>query len=74
MLWAGGFRPAFSWIDYPIFDELGFPRAARGVTDIPGLAFVGLPWLHTRKSPLLLGVGDDAAHVASAVADHLATT
>ena len=73
VLWAGGFRPAFSWIDLPIFDELGFPRAARGVTDIPGLAFVGLPWLHTRKSPLLLGVGDDAAHVASAVADHLAT-
>ncbi len=64
VLWAGGFRPAFSWIDLPIFDELGFPRAARGVTDIPGLAFVGLPWLHKRKSPLLLGVGDDAAHVA----------
>ena len=72
VLWAGGFRPAFSWIDLPIFDELGFPRAARGVTDIPGLAFVGLPWLHKRKSPLLLGVGDDAAHVASAIADHLA--
>ena len=71
VLWAGGFRPAFSWIDLPIFDELGFPRAARGITDIPGLTFVGLPWLHKRKSPLLLGVGDDAAHVASAVADHL---
>jgi len=71
VIWAGGFRPAFSWIDLPIFDELGFPRAARGVTDLPGLAFVGLPWLHKRKSPLLLGVGDDAAHVASAVADHL---
>jgi putative flavoprotein involved in K+ transport len=73
VLWAGGFRPDFSWIDFPIFDELGFPHAARGVSDVPGLAFVGLPWLHTRKSPLLLGVGDDAAHVASAVADHLAT-
>ena len=71
VLWAGGFRPAFSWIDLPIFDELGFPRATRGVTDVPGLAFVGLPWLHKRKSPLLLGVGDDAAHVADAVAAHL---
>ena len=72
VLWAGGFRPAFSWIDVPIFDELGFPRARRGVTDVPGLGFVGLPWLHTRKSPLLLGVGDDAAHVAATVATHLA--
>jgi putative flavoprotein involved in K+ transport len=71
VLWAGGFRPAFSWIDLPIFDELGFPRATRGVTDVPGLAFVGLPWLYKRKSPLLLGVGDDAAHVADAVAAHL---
>ena len=71
VLWAGGFRPAFSWIELPIFDELGFPRAARGVTDVAGLAFVGLPWLHTRSSPLLLGVGDDAGHVAGAVAQQL---
>jgi putative flavoprotein involved in K+ transport len=71
VLWAGGFRPAFSWIDLPIFDELGFPLASRGVSDVPGLGFVGLPWLHTRKSPLLLGVGDDAGHVAEAIAAHL---
>jgi putative flavoprotein involved in K+ transport len=73
VLWAGGFRPSFSWIDLPIFDELGFPRATRGVSEIPGLAFVGLPWLHTRKSPLLLGVGEDAAHVAGAIRAHLET-
>jgi putative flavoprotein involved in K+ transport len=73
VLWAGGFRPAFSWIDLPIFDDLGFPRAARGVTDVPGLGFVGLPWLHTRKSPLLLGVGENAEHVAHAMAAHLET-
>jgi putative flavoprotein involved in K+ transport len=74
VLWAGGFRPAFEWIDIPVFDELGFPRARRGVTEISGLCFVGLPWLHTRKSPLLLGVGEDAAHVARAVAAYLGTT
>ena len=73
VLFAGGFRPAFSWIELSVFDELGFPRAERGVTEVPGLEFVGLPWLHTRKSPLLLGVGDDAAHVAGAVATHLET-
>lgn len=71
VLWAGGFRPAFQWIEIPVFDELGFPRATRGRTAIPGLGFVGLPWLHTRKSPLLLGVGDDAGHVADAVAAHI---
>ena len=71
VLWAGGFRPAFSWIELPILDELGFPRATRGVSEVPGLAFVGLPWLYKRKSPLLLGVADDAAHVADAVATQL---
>ena len=73
VLWAGGFRPAFGWIDIAVFDDMGFPRSRRGATEIPGLGFVGLPWLHTRKSPLLLGVGDDAAHVAGAVAAHLET-
>jgi putative flavoprotein involved in K+ transport len=73
VLWAGGFRPAFGWIDIPVFDEMGFPRARRGITEVSGLCFVGLPWLHTRKSPLLLGVGEDAAHVARAIAAHLET-
>jgi putative flavoprotein involved in K+ transport len=73
VLWAGGFRPAFSWIELPIFDDLGFPRAKEGMTDVPGLAFVGLPWLRTRKSPLLLGVGEDAECVAQAIASHLAS-
>ena len=57
VLWAGGYRPAFSWIDLPIFDDLGFPRAERGVTDVPGLAFVGLPWMHTRVAPAPRGGG-----------------
>jgi putative flavoprotein involved in K+ transport len=37
------------------------------VTAVPGLYFVGLPWLHTRKSALLLGVGEDAGHVVSTI-------
>jgi putative flavoprotein involved in K+ transport len=72
IIWANGFRPGFDWIDLPIFDDLGFPRTRRGVTEIPGVAFIGLPWLATRRSSLLLGVGGDAEYVASKVAAHLA--
>ena len=72
IIWANGFRPGFDWIDLPIFDDLGFPRTQRGVTEIPGVAFIGLPWLATRRSSLLLGVGADAEHVVSTVAAHLA--
>jgi putative flavoprotein involved in K+ transport len=49
-------------------DSDGYPVQERGVTDRPGLFFVGLPWLYKQKSGLLFGVGDDAEHIASVIA------
>jgi putative flavoprotein involved in K+ transport len=63
ILWATGFRSDLSWIDLPLTDEQGWPVHRRGVTDFPGLYFVGLHWLHKRKSSLLMGVGEDAEYV-----------
>jgi putative flavoprotein involved in K+ transport len=51
----------------PVFDQTGFPLHRRGVTAAPGLYFLGLPWLHTRKSGLLFGVGEDAAFLAATI-------
>jgi putative flavoprotein involved in K+ transport len=65
ILWSNGYRPDYSWIDAPLFDEYGWPVQRRGVTEVPGLYFLGLHWLHTRRSSLLFGVGDDAEHVVS---------
>jgi putative flavoprotein involved in K+ transport len=65
VLWATGYRPAFGWIELQLFDEFGWPVQRRGVTEAPGLYFLGLHWLHTRRSSLLFGVGDDAQHVVS---------
>jgi putative flavoprotein involved in K+ transport len=59
-------------VKLPVVDEDGFPLQKRGVTEYPGLYFVGLPFLHTIKSGLLSGVGDDAAHVVSAMSSNLA--
>jgi putative flavoprotein involved in K+ transport len=64
IIWATGYSFDFSWVKFPIFDEFGYPMQQRGVTPQPGLYFLGLPWLHTLKSGLLAGVGEDAAHVA----------
>ena len=69
ILWATGYRWDFSWIDLPIFDEWGYPIQDRGVTEYPGLYFVGLHFLHTRKSALLYGVGKDAEHIVDHIAD-----
>ena len=59
-------------VKLPVVDEDGFPLQKRGVTEYPGLYFVGLPFLHTIKSGLLSGVGADAAHVVSAMSSNLA--
>lgn len=65
IIWATGYRFDFSLVKLPVFDEDGYPIQQRGVTGYPGLYFVGLPFLHTMKSGLLFGVGDDAAHIVS---------
>lgn len=69
IIWAVGYDFDFSWIKFPIFDEFGYPVQKRGVTEQPGLYFLGLHWMHTLKSGLFLGVGDDAAHIAGHIAD-----
>lgn len=67
---ACGFRPAYSWIRVPdLVDELGFPVQERGRSiRIDGLYFVGVPWMTSRRSPLFMGVGEDAAMVAAQLA------
>jgi putative flavoprotein involved in K+ transport len=71
VLFAGGFRPHYrSWLPWPeAFDDLGFPIQIDGAsTVVDGLYFVGVPFMRTRKSPLLLGVAEDAAVVAASIA------
>lgn len=69
VIWATGYRPDHSWIDLPVFDTAGRAVHRRGVTDVPGLYFVGLSWQHTRGSALLGWVKDDADFIAAQVAD-----
>jgi putative flavoprotein involved in K+ transport len=64
---ATGYQLDFTWIRLPVLDQLGYPIQQRGVSPIAGLYFVGLEWLYKQKSGLLLGVGEDAAHVRSIV-------
>jgi putative flavoprotein involved in K+ transport len=69
VLWATGYRTDNSWIHLPVFDEQGRLRHRRGVTDIPGLYFLGLTWQHTRGSALIGWVKEDADFIAGKIAD-----
>ena len=70
VIWATGYRPDYSWIDLPIFDENGRLRHRRGVTDVPGLYFLGITWQWTRGSALIGWVNDDAEFIAQEIAAH----
>ena len=63
VLWATGYKLDFNWVELPIFDEWGYPRHERGVTEHRGLYAVGLPWLYSEPSSVFAGVGADAAHI-----------
>lgn len=68
VIWCTGFRPEYSWIDIDVFQDDGYPRHKRGVvTEVPGLYFIGLPWMYRLSSALLGGVGRDAEHIASRI-------
>ena len=68
VIWATGYGFDYSWVHLPVFDGYGFPVQQRGVTRFSGLYFLGMNYLYNRKSGILLGVGEDAAHIADAIA------
>lgn len=67
VVWATGFRLDHSLVELPVFDGAGRVVHRRGVTEVPGLYFLGLPWQHTRGSALLGWVEDDARYLAEAI-------
>jgi putative flavoprotein involved in K+ transport len=67
VVWATGFGVDHAWIDAPTFDADGHLVHRRGVTESPGLYFLGLTWQHTRGSALLGWVKHDAEHIAQQI-------
>jgi putative flavoprotein involved in K+ transport len=67
---ATGYAFDFSWIDVPVLDARGQPVHERGVSAVPGLYFLGLPWLSKMNSSFLVGVGDDARYLAEQIVRH----
>jgi putative flavoprotein involved in K+ transport len=72
VVWCIGFGSDYGWIRAPIFDGRGRPCHNRGVTDVPGLYVVGLPWLYTWGSGRFSGIARDAEYLAELVAGDIA--
>ncbi|HSI10403.1 MAG TPA: MSMEG_0569 family flavin-dependent oxidoreductase [Chthoniobacter sp.] len=67
VIWSAGFRTDYSWVEIPLFDGKGYPVHQRGVTTVPGLYFLGLPWLYTWGSGRFSGIARDAEFLAEYV-------
>jgi putative flavoprotein involved in K+ transport len=73
VVWCIGFAPDFAWLDAPVFNGRGQPAHSRGVTSVPGLYFLGLPWLYTWGSGRFSGVARDALFLAEQIEAREAT-
>lgn len=67
IIWATGYRPNFKWIEGLELDGDSYPKNYRGVSNIDGLYFIGLPWMFTRGSATLGGVSKDASYLANVI-------
>jgi putative flavoprotein involved in K+ transport len=67
VIWTTGYRSDYSWLHIPGVVGGGRVIHRRGVTDVPSLYFLGLPWQHSRGSALLGFVREDAAYLGDRI-------
>jgi putative flavoprotein involved in K+ transport len=72
LIWATGFTADFSWIHLPVLSAEGKPVHQRGISPVHGLYFIGFPWLGSRKSGIIYGIGEDSHYIADAISEQLA--
>ena len=68
IIWSTGYALDYGWLKVDAFDAKGRPDHERGVSKVPGLYFLGLPWLSRRASAFIWGVWTDAEHLAERIA------
>ena len=68
VLWATGFRRSYPWLHLPVLNAAGELDTNRGITAVPGLYALGLPFLRHRASAFIHGVGRDAEDLAPVIA------
>jgi putative flavoprotein involved in K+ transport len=68
IIWATGFAFDFRWLQVGAFDTRRAPVHRRGITEVPGLYVLGLPFLSRRASSFIFGVEQDATRLAEHIA------
>jgi putative flavoprotein involved in K+ transport len=71
VLWATGYKAELSWLEAPVLNQRGRLIHDGGVTRVPGLYLIGMPFLRRRKSTLIDGADADARDLVEHLAAHL---
>lgn len=74
IIWCTGSRPDYSWIEPAVTGDDGWPVEERGVSTVPGLYFLGVPFQYGLTSQLIDGADRDARHVVERIADRVRAT
>lgn len=74
IIWAGGYDWDYSFIRVPVFDNDRFPIQNKGVTNSPGLCFVGLPWMPSERTAFLVGISEGSLSVADYISRSRSST
>jgi putative flavoprotein involved in K+ transport len=74
IVWAGGYRPDYSWLELPVRDHKGMITHDGGIVSAPGVYLMGMQFLRRRKSALIDGAGDDARDLSAHLAAYLDNT
>jgi putative flavoprotein involved in K+ transport len=74
IIWCTGSRPDYSWIEPAVTADDGWPVEERGVSTVPGLYFLGVPFQYGLTSQLIDGADRDARHVVERIADRVRAT
>jgi len=69
VIWATGYKHNFNWMKVDVIDDDGKPIHESGIAKIPGIYFLGLPWLSMRGSSFIWGVWKDAKYVVEHIAN-----
>jgi putative flavoprotein involved in K+ transport len=67
VIWTTGVQGEFGWLPPAAVGGDGRPVHVQGVSPVPGLFFLGLPWMRNRASGIIPGVGPDAAFIAEQI-------
>lgn len=73
IIWSTGFNVDFSYIKLPVFDSEDKLIHKDGIPAVPGLYFLGYPWLRSRKSVILFGIIEDVEFIVDKIYNYSKT-